>query len=30
MTFDIPMPNIEGTITGKELGDYRGPVEFAV
>lgn len=29
MTFDIPMPNIDGTITGKELGDYRGPLEFA-
>ncbi len=29
MTFDLPMPVNAGTITGKELGDYRGPLEFA-
>ncbi|MFZ4166523.1 recombinase family protein [Brevundimonas sp. NPDC058933] len=28
MTFDLPMPEAE-TITGKELAEYRGPLEFA-
>ena len=28
MTLDLPMPDAE-TITGKELGEYRGPLEFA-